>query len=175
MFEFIFGAFALLFFLGAIKTHLRHRRMWRRHFQEHHGHRGPHGHRWGGRRRDRGARHEGWRRPGVARAVGEVFKRRLDVDPDQEGIVDHAMVDLHRALEELTTVMKGSRTELAEAFAAPEVDDGAIEAIFTHHDDSLKRARRDVVSALKQVHAVLDPEQRERAVQWLGTGSLGWA
>jgi len=42
-------------------------------------------------------------------------------------------------------------------------------AIFARHDDALAKSRRDVVSALKQIHAVLRPEQRQQAAQWLSS------
>ena len=44
----------------------------------------------GGRRRRRGRASKAH----FARAAGEMFKRRLDIDEDQEDIVDHALKDL---------------------------------------------------------------------------------
>jgi len=111
---------------------------------------------------------------GYARAAGEVFKRRLDIDEEQEGIVDHALHDLHGALKELAGEMKASRAPIAEAFRGESVDDAALAAAFARHDDALTRARREVVSALKQVHAVLTPEQRATAADWVATRDATW-
>ena len=135
MFEFMFGAACLVGLAAVVR-----------------------GGRRGGCHGGRGRRH-GWhadgarrgRRAGFARAAGEVFKRRLDVDPDQEDIVDHALADLRDSLEALGATLHDSRAALSQAFAGEEV-----------------------VSALKQIHAVLDPEQRALAASWLADAQPGW-
>jgi Spy/CpxP family protein refolding chaperone len=113
-------------------------------------------------------------RGGFARAAGEVLKRRLDIDPDQEDIVDHALSDLRDTARALKEVVNDSREELAAAFGGDDVDVAAIDAVWARHDEALARARREAVSAVKQIHAVLDPEQRERAVQILTNARPGW-
>lgn len=118
----------------------------------------------GGRRGWRGAQ----RRGAMGRAMGEVFKRRLHVDEDQEGIVDHALADLRETLTGFGEVLRDSRGELAKAFAGDEVDEAAIASVWARHDEELATTRREAVSALKQIHAVLDPEQRATAAEWLG-------
>ncbi len=126
--------------------------------------------------------HNGWEVPGgqgggrvdaerMGRAAGEVMKRRLGIDGDQEGVVDHALIDLRGALKELAGELKETKQPLVDAFAGETVDDSGLAAIFARQDDAVARARREVLSSLKQIHAVLRPEQRERAVKWLG--SLG--
>ena len=112
-----------------------------------------------------------------ARAAGEVFKRRLRIHEEQEAIIDHALHDLRAALKELRSTALDSRSELADAFRGETVDDARLAVLVDRYTDALKRARQDVVSALKQVHAVLDPEQRVRAADWLGKGprnQAGW-
>lgn len=142
------------------------------------GHHGWHGHWHGGfdgeegprRGRGRWARMgDGPRGEGVARALGEVIKRRLRIDEDQEDIVDHALSDLRTALGELSTAMKDTRGPLAAAFKDDKVDEAALATAFSTHDEAIARARRDVVSALKQIHAVLTPEQRAKATEWLAS------
>ncbi|MEO0602025.1 MAG: hypothetical protein AAF211_11360, partial [Myxococcota bacterium] len=51
------------------------------------------------------------------------------------------------------------------------LDDGRIEVVFDRLDDDLKRTRREVVSAIKQIHATLDEEQRDRLASLLGSTS----
>jgi uncharacterized membrane protein len=102
--------------------------------------------------------------------MGEAIKRGLHVDRDQEDLVDHALGDVREALRELKDVMKESRQDAAAAFEGDQVDDAALDAIFETQDAALTQTRRQVVSALKQVHAVLDDEQRATAVQWLANG-----
>ena len=145
------------------------------------GHGGPWGHP-GWRQRGDGPRGpweegpmaDGPRGDGFARALGEVLKRRLRIDDEQEGIVDHALADLRAALKDLAAAVKDTRAPLATAFRGEKVDDGSIAAAFGSHDESLARARRDVVSALKQIHAVLTPEQRAQAADWLAAGDGRW-
>jgi len=111
---------------------------------------------------------------GFVGAAKEVFKRRLDLDEDQSDIVDHAFRDLKEAGGELKDVVKESRKDLVDAFSGDKVDDAALAAVFALHDDELATARKNIISALKQIHAVLDPEQREAAAEWLGTAEGRW-
>lgn len=127
-----------------------------------------------------GYRH-GWHGPrGVgeerfARAAAEVVKRRLRIDEEQEPIVDHALRDARAALKELAAELSDTRAAVAGAFREEVVDDAALAAAFAKQDDAVARARREVVSAMKQIHAVLEPEQRARAAEWLASGKPTWA
>ena len=136
------------------------------------GFRGPHRR---GRRHGRGGK--GGRRGGrgFGRAAGEMFKRKLDLDEDQSDLVDHALTDLRHAMRDLRHGMKEGRSEVARAFEEDEVDDATLAALFAHQDEEIQRFRREAVSALKQIHAVLDPDQRELATEWLSRGPGKWA
>jgi uncharacterized membrane protein len=168
MFGFFFGTLCLLGLVGVAK-----RGMWHGHYAHggggcgnYGGHRG-----WGGHHR---AGRPGRMGEGFARAAGEVFKRRLHIDEEQEPIVDHALVDLRKTLKELTDEVKDSRAAISAAFAGEAVDDAALATAFARQDDALARARREVVSAMKQVHAVLDADQRKAAAEWLASSEGGW-
>lgn len=130
--------------------------------------------RHGGEGRRGGARRDAWTNEGFGRAAGEIFKRRLRIDDDQEALVDHALADLRAATKELADELNGTRAGLADAFRAEKVDDAALAAAFARHDDAIGRARREVVSALKQIHAVLDDEQRAKAADWLAADDARW-
>ncbi len=154
MFGFVIGTVCVLGLIGLVKG-ARMRRYRRR--------------RCGRSRRRRGNR--GARR---ARVASEILKRRLDIDEDQEGIVDHAVADLRSTLSDLRSTFADSRDELAQALRGDEVDDARLAVVFARHDEELARARRQVVSAVKQIHAVLDDEQRERAADLVGSAGAGW-
>ena len=129
---------------------------------------------WGGHRGRRG-RFQGDRlNAAYARAAGEVFKRRLDIDEEQELIVDHAITDAHKALDELAKELRDTRASLADAVRGETVDDAALAAAFSRHDDALGRTRRQVVSAARQIHAVLDADQRQQVADWLAKGEGRW-
>ncbi len=158
MFGILLGTVCLFGLIGVAKSH-RHRH----HHCEGRGSRGgPH------RRGHRGR--SGRRGQGFDRAMGEAVKRGLHVDRDQEDLVDHALGDVRDSLREFKEVMKESRLDAAAAFEGDKVDDAALDTIFETQDAALTQTRRQLVSALKQIHAVLDDEQRATAVQWLANG-----
>lgn len=180
MFGFLLGTMCLFGLFAVAGRGFAHRR-WHHHAFAHgygHGY-GPGGYGPRGWHGHRGHGPGGWEGPrfvgeGFGRAAAEMVKRRLRVDEDQEDIVDHALKDARAAMKEYVEVLKGSRAEVAAAFRGETVDEGALAAVFTRHDEELTRARREVVSAFKQIHAVLTPEQRERAVEWLGAADPRW-
>jgi hypothetical protein len=160
MFGFIFGTLCVigLVRLGGGHRQCRDEAGWR-----------PRGTR---RRRGRG---EGGRRRGMwSRAAAEVFKRRVDVDDDQADLIDHAVSDIHRAVSTFKGDLKGQHGELAEIFSAESLDEAAVEVLFEQQDQALSRARRQVLSALKQVHGVLDEEQRGLASELLSGNPMRW-
>lgn len=120
----------------------------------------------------RSRRRRGWEHEGIARAAGEIFKRRLRIDESQEDLVDHALRDAHASIREAVRALREEHGAVAEAFRGETVDDPALESIFARHDEAVRRARREVVSAMKQIHAVLDADQRKRAADWLARASF---
>jgi uncharacterized membrane protein len=177
MFGFIFGTVCLLGLVGMAR-----RAMWRHHMgyaggfgpAMHgcggHGYGGRRGGPWGRRRRG------GPGEEGFVRAAAEVLKRRLRVDEEQEPVIDHAMKDAHAALKELRSELDATRAPIAEALRGETVDDAALAAAFARHDDAVARARREVVSAIRQVHAVLDADQRGKVADFVAAGKAegGW-
>ncbi len=122
-----------------------------------------------------GGRRSGVRNPdGVARALGEVLKRRLNIDEEQELIVDHALLDARKALRVLHEEVEGTRAGIADALRGETVDDSALAAAFVKHDDAVAKARRELVSATRQVHAVLDADQRKIAADLINQSKTGW-
>lgn len=154
----VVGALVVLLVLTLVRA-----AAWRRHARR--GGCGRHG--WRGR-------HGRARREGFSRAMAEVIKRGLDVDEEQEGIVDHAFADAQKALAELREELEATRGPIADALRGEAVDDGALAAAFARQDDALARARRQVLSSVKQIHAVLDAGQRQRAADWIASSPGRW-
>lgn len=159
MFGFAFGTLCMVGLIGLAKAG-RHR------------HHGGHGRgRCGGPRGGMRGRRRG---QGMGRAFGEVLKRRLDVDDDQELVVDHALRDAREAMREWREGVRDDREAFADAFRDEDVDQAAIDAVFARQDEAMARARRQVLSAMKQVHAVLDAEQRQQAADDVASLTPGW-
>ncbi len=110
----------------------------------------------------------------VGKAAAEVFKRKVGVSPEQEDIVDHALADARAALKEAGKVMGTSRETWAEALKGEQIDEAALHASLDQQEEALRTLRRELLSAMKQIHAVLDPEQRARAAAFLGRTAPGW-
>lgn len=157
MFGFMLGTMSLLGLCAVASSHRRHHG-WA-------GHGGCHGRRgWGGPSPEARQR----RHAGMSAAAVEILKRRLRIDEDQEPYVDHAARDAHATLRTLREELDATRVDLAGAFRGEAVDDAAVDAAFARMDAALKTARRELVSAARQVHAVLEPEQRAAAADLLG-------
>ena len=176
MFGFMLGTMCLVGLFGVWRGGM-HRYHWHHGRHGYGGHRGYGGHPgrgWEGGHAEGAGRGSWFMGEGFGRAAAEMVKRRLRVDEDQADIVDHAMKDVRASVKEYVEVLKGSRTELGAAFRGEAVDEASIAALFARHDDELARARREVVSAFKQIHAVLTPDQRKTAADWLGSADSRW-
>ncbi len=141
------------------------------------GHRGWHHHEWRSRHGhgEAGPEQRERRRAGMSAAVTEIVKRRLRVDEEQEPYVDHAAKDVRETWKTFHGELHAARAELAGAFRGETVDDAAVDAIFQRLDAAFKTARREAVSAAKQVHSVLEPEQRAAAADLLSRDlGEGW-
>ena len=159
----VLGVIGILFMAHVFVWMMFRRLRWGHHMgRRHHG-------RGCGRRGRGGVSHDSY-----ARAASEVVKRRLRISPDQEDIVDHALRDARDVMKDLSGTWKDSHGTIAAAFEGEEVDEPALAAAFEKQDQDLARARHELASALKQVHAVLDDDQRARLVKLLAKGKHGW-
>ena len=165
MFGFVFGTMCAVALVATAGFHGRARRR----YGHGRGRCGSYG-RYDDGDRGPGRRRRQRRRGARAAVFAEMLKRRLDVDEDQALVVDHAVRDVKDAVKELGEAMADARQEVAETLRAEVVDDAALDAVFQRGDEAVARARRHVVSAVKQVHAVLDEEQRDQVADALA----GW-
>lgn len=146
MFGFVFGTLCLLGFFALKMSARRH------HYRRFRGR---------GRGRGRGRSMFGF-------ASSEWVKRRLDLDEDQGDLAEHAVKDIQRSVRTFFDAAKDARSELGTLVRGDAIDDAALEVVFDRLDDDLSRARREVVSAVKQIHGTLDREQRERLADLIG-------
>lgn len=125
---------------------------------EHHGHRHGPDPRRGFGRRGRFLR----RRFLLRRLFSE-----LDATPAQERAI---VAELDRMEEHVRTageVLRGGKSELAQALGAPELDEEALKAATSRMDAAAAEVREATVGAVRAVHALLDDGQRRRLAELL--------
>jgi Spy/CpxP family protein refolding chaperone len=150
MFGFFIGTACLVGFAALARRGRRH------HFYGHggchHGHRG------------RGGRFF------IHRILG-----RLDTTPGQEKVIREAIADLKDEAWSLRSEIRGTRSELAQAIRAPELDKALIDRVFAKHDEVIEKLRASALRTAEQVHATLDERQRKQLADMIEAGPWGYA
>ena len=95
---------------------------------------------------------------------------RLDLSPAQEKVVKAEVAQLKEKARGLKEEGKSARGDMARSIRSDTFEEGALAAMFIRHDDILHNLRGDLAGALGRIHAVLDPEQRERLAEMLESG-----
>lgn len=98
---------------------------------------------------------------------------RLELSPAQEKVVRAELEKLKQTAKGMRDEGKQSRADMANAIRGEELDENALAAMFMRHDDRLHDLRQDLGGALGRIHAVLDPDQRERLADLISRGSFG--
>ena len=168
----VFGTLCLLGLVFLLAGGRRHRR-WHGH-HHHHRHHG----RCGGRRRwERHDDERYWDEPERG-STGDRFvrmaRRGLDLREEQTEYVDQALRDARKSVDRFAADLRETRDDLAAAVTGELVDDARLAAVFESHDDAIRQVRKDVVEAVKKVHAALDPEQRTRLAKLFDPAAGRW-
>jgi uncharacterized membrane protein len=95
---------------------------------------------------------------------------RLDLSPAQEKVVKAEFQELKEKARGLKEEGKSARGDMARSIRGDSFEEGALAAMFIRHDDILHNLRGDLAGALGRIHAVLDPEQRERLAEMIESG-----
>jgi Spy/CpxP family protein refolding chaperone len=113
-----------------------------------------------------GHSHHGFRRGGWGGDRGGYFLRgflsRLDATPTQEKEIRAALEELKNAAREARTDLEASRANLAHTIKGETFDEIAMGEANVSFDKSTAKAKESLEAALRRVHAVLDPKQREK-------------
>jgi Spy/CpxP family protein refolding chaperone len=124
------------------------------------------------------ARRRRWaRRGGIGQSfwLRHVFAR-LDTTPGQEREIRAAIDDLRDRALDAKSGLPETRASIARAIGGETFDDGAFEAVSARVDATTEKMKDAFASALKRIHAVLDPKQRQRLAELVGSGGFGhWA
>ena len=148
MFGFFIGTACLLGFVALARAGRRH-----------HGHRGA----WHGRR--------GFGGRFVFRRVLE----RLDTTPGQEKVIREAIHDLKEDAWALRSEARDTRSELAQALRAPELDKAMLDRVFAKHDELLEKLRASLLDSAERVHTTLDEQQRKRLADMIESNPWRYA
>jgi Spy/CpxP family protein refolding chaperone len=126
----------------------------------------------------RGFRGWGWGRGGHRGGIGGSFWlrmlfARLDTTPGQEREIRAAIEDLRDRAKDARSGMLETRESLGKSIAGEAFDDVAFEAVNARADATAEKMKDAFSSALKRIHAVLDPKQRERLADLVSKGGFG--
>lgn len=125
--------------------------------------------RWGGFRGGWGGRFSG---PGGSFWLRALFAR-LDTTPGQEREIRGAIEELRERARDAKSSMKESRDGLGRAIAGETFDESAFESVSARFDATSEKMKDAFASALKRIHGVLDPKQRERLAELVSKGMFG--
>lgn len=150
MFGFFIGTACLLGFAALARRGRRHHFGGFGHGGCHGGHRGMRGH--------------------LLRRVLE----RLDTTPGQEKVIREAMSDLKDEAWSLRSELRGTKTELAQAIRAPELDKALIDRVFAKQDEVIEKLRASLLARAEQVHGTLDERQRKQLADMIESGPWGY-
>jgi Spy/CpxP family protein refolding chaperone len=128
---------------------------------------------WGG---GRGFRR--WGRGGHGGGIGGSFwlrmlYARLDTTPGQEREIRSALEELRERGRDAKSGMLETRESLGRSIAGETFDTAAFEAVSARVDATSEKMKDAAASALKRIHAVLDPKQRERLAELVSKGAFG--
>ncbi|HEY3803380.1 MAG TPA: periplasmic heavy metal sensor [Kofleriaceae bacterium] len=99
---------------------------------------------------------------------------RLDASPAQERAIIHEVDALKSRLRDIRHGVKDARGDLAAALRGPALDDAALGAVLGRVDSATSEARNAIVDALRNVHGVLDNNQREQLADLVDRGPWAW-
>lgn len=124
--------------------------------------------------RGRGRGRFGGHRGGIGRSFWlRSLYARLDTTPGQEREIRAAIEELRERAWDAKTDLPSARENIGKAIAGETFDDGAFEAVSARVDATAEKLKDAVGSALKRIHGVLDPKQRERLADIVGKGGFG--
>lgn len=115
-------------------------------------------------------RHYGWGRHFGGRFMLRRVLERLDTTPGQEKVIREAIHHFKEDAFSLRSEVRGTRSELAEALRAPELDKVSIDRIFAKHDELIEKLRASALESAERVHTTLDEEQRKRLADMIEAG-----
>ena len=118
--------------------------------------------------------HEGGFGPafGVRRPL-RYLAYKLDLDDDQVNDLARILKILKTERAQAEVDNQRSIGDLADAFGEDSFEAKAAEAALNGRAESAARIQTEVLKAVKEIHELLEPEQRKQFAYLIRTGSLG--
>lgn len=110
-----------------------------------------------------------WRGPGGSFWLRALFSR-LDTTPGQEREIRSAIEEVQDVAKAARSSLESARGDLARAMTGDVFDDVAAAQASGRADAATTAVKDATTAALRKVHAVLDPKQRERLAELLEKG-----
>jgi hypothetical protein len=111
-----------------------------------------------------------WARgPGNSFWLRAIFSK-LDTTPGQEREIRSAIEDFQREARGAKDGLKGAREKLARAFGPEALDEAGLIEARASAEDVTGKVKDAFATALRRIHGVLDPKQRERLAELLERG-----
>lgn len=98
--------------------------------------------------------------------------RRLDTSPGQEKVIRTALREAEALLGGLRDDHLEAREELARIISEETLDEASLGAWFESREGTWREVKPKLVGLGRQIHDVLDAEQKKRLGSWLRAGSL---
>lgn len=103
-----------------------------------------------------------WRRRGL-----HFLFRRIDASPAQERAIVAELDQFREVVRGARANAYAARADLAAAIRAPELDDATFATLQSRVDGAFGDVRTAALTALRNIHGLLDPNQRERVADLL--------
>ena len=128
----------------------------------------------GGRGFKRWGRHWGGHGGGIGGSFWlRALYARLDTTPGQEREIRAAIEELRERARDAKSGLPETRENIGKSVAGETFDTAAFEAVSARFDATAEKMKDALASALKRIHAVLDPKQRERLADIVSKGAFG--
>lgn len=113
-----------------------------------------------------GWHHDGWNPMWRRRGLHYLF-RRIDASPAQERAIVAELDQLRETVRRARANAYTARADVAAAIRSAELDDAAVANLQNRIDSAFGDVRTAALKALRNVHGLLDPGQRERIADLL--------
>lgn len=108
-------------------------------------------------------------RHGMRRALRHTFSR-LGTSPGQEKVIRDALLRVRNSAKDVATDLRNARPELSDVLIQNDFDEERVEQWITDREHAFSNIKPEVMKSLREIHGVLDEEQRRKLGRWALSG-----